>query len=92
MRHASRIDENQQEIVDALREAGASVYIVKLPVDLLVGYKGTTMLVEIKSKKTAYGRRGLNPNQVAFMRTWEGGAVALVDSTESALAMLKMIC
>lgn len=91
MVYAARVDENQGEIIDALREAGASVYIIKLPVDLIVGYKGKTMLVEIKSQKTAYGRKGPNKNQAAFMRTWEGGSVAMINSVDAALNLLKVM-
>lgn len=40
MRRAARVDANQEQIVSALRGAGAYVWIIGLPVDLLVGYKG----------------------------------------------------
>ncbi len=49
MRHAARVDANQEQIVSALRAAGAFVWIIGLPVDLLVGYKNHTFLVEVKS-------------------------------------------
>ena len=91
MRYAARIDGNSAAIVDALRKAGASVYHIKLPVDLLVGYRGVTMLVEIKNPETRYGRAGANGNQREFMSTWNGGAVALVDSPEAALTAIGAI-
>jgi len=51
MRYANRIDENQNEIVKALRKAGAYVRIISqgdgIP-DLLVAYKGFTILMEVK--------------------------------------------
>ena len=43
MRYAARSDANQSEIVAALRASGASVFVLKLPVDLLVGYAGKTL-------------------------------------------------
>ena len=49
MRHAARVDANQQAIVAALRAEGAYVWIIGLPVDLLVGYKNWTFLMEIKA-------------------------------------------
>jgi small-conductance mechanosensitive channel len=49
MRRAARVDANQEQIVSALRAAGAYVWIIGLPVDLLVGFRGHTFLVEIKS-------------------------------------------
>jgi len=48
MRYAARVDANQDAIVATLRAAGAYVWIIGLPVDLLVGYKNHTFLVEIK--------------------------------------------
>ena len=49
MRYAARVDANQEQVVSALRAAGAYVWIIGLPVDLLVGFRGPTFLVEIKS-------------------------------------------
>ena len=48
MRRAARVDANAIQVVSALRAAGAYVWIIGLPVDLLVGYKGHTFLMEIK--------------------------------------------
>jgi len=62
MRYAARVDANQEQIVSALRAAGAYVWIIGIPVDLLVGYRGHTFLVEIKS--TNKGR--LTPLQADF--------------------------
>ena len=50
MRHAARVDANQAEIVAVLRAAGAYVWIIGLPVDLLCGYAGKTTLIEVKTK------------------------------------------
>ena len=49
MRHAKRVDANQDAIVATLRAAGAYVWIIGLPVDLLVGYNGHSFLVEVKT-------------------------------------------
>jgi hypothetical protein len=89
MRHAARVDGNQAEIVAALRESGASVFVLKLPVDLLVGYAGKTALVEIKDRSSAYGRKGLNEKQSAFLRGWNGGTVALIDSVDAAHWLIR---
>ena len=91
LRRAARVDANQDAIVTALRAAGASVYAIGQPVDLLVGHRGVTLLVEVKNPKTAYGRRGANPNQLSFMEAWFGGPVAMVDGPESALRALGVI-
>ena len=49
MRYAARVDANQMQIISALRAAGAYVWIIGLPVDLLVGYNKQTFLVEVKT-------------------------------------------
>jgi hypothetical protein len=87
MRYAARVDANQDAIVSALRAAGAYVWIVGLPVDLLVGYRNHTYLVEIKTD----AKKRLTPLQDDFFNNWKGGTLARVDSPESALRMLKVI-
>jgi len=87
MRHAARVDKNQAEIVKALRNAGAYVWIIGLPVDLLVGYKNRTILVEIKSSSKAR----LTGLQADFFENWCGDGLARVDSPESALRMLGVV-
>jgi|TARA_R110000868_G_scaffold395741_1_gene667612 hypothetical protein len=87
MRYAARVDANQDAIVSALRAAGAYVWIVGLPVDLLVGYRNHTYLVEIKTD----AKKRLTPLQADFFDNWKGGTLARVDSPESALRMLKVI-
>jgi hypothetical protein len=87
MRHAARVDANQAAIVSALRAAGASVYIIGLPVDLLVGHRGKTMLIEVKrdrkAKFTAFQRE--------FMAGWDGVPVARVDGVDDALRALGLL-
>ena len=87
MRHAARVDENQKTIVDALRKAGAFVWIIGLPVDLLVGYKNHTFLVEIKSTS----KKRLTGLQADFFENWSGSTLARIDSPEAALRMLGVI-
>lgn len=91
MRYAARVDANQDAVVSALRAAGASVYILKLPVDLLVGHVGKTALVEVKDPNSSYGRKGLNENQRKFKEGWMGGTLAVVDGPEAALRLLKVM-
>ena len=91
MRTASRIDNNQKAIVEALRAVGATVYHLKEPCDLLVGYEGETLLMEVKNLTNSYGKKGFNVNQKHFAENWKGGAFCLVDSIESALRMLNIM-
>jgi hypothetical protein len=86
MRRAARVDANQDQIVSALRSAGAYVWIIGLPVDLLVGYKGHTFLVEIKTDS----KKRLTKLQADFFENWMGGTLCRIDNAESALRMLKV--
>jgi len=87
MRYAARVDANQEAIVKALRDAGAYVWIIGLPVDLLVGYKGHSFLMEIKDGS----KKRLTKLQEAFFEKWEGGTLCRVDGPEAALNMIRTI-
>jgi len=87
MRYAARVDANQDQIVVALRAAGAYVWIIGLPVDLLVGYKGHTFLIEIKTD----AKKRLTTLQRDFFESWGGGTLARVDSPDAALRMIGVL-
>ena len=87
----ARRDANSKEVIDALRAAGASVIDVGQPLDLIVGYDGKTVIMEIKNPDSRYGKKGDNANQKSFKETWRGGAVATVNSIESALRVLGVM-
>jgi len=91
MRRASRRDENEKEIVEALRAVGATVYLLDQPCDLLVGYRNQTILMELKNPNSKYGKKGFNENQKHFAENWSGGPFCLVDSVDAALRMLKIM-
>lgn len=88
MRRAARTDENQAEIVAALRKAGCSVALTHKVAsgfpDLVVGRRAglagpTSFLLEIKKP----GGR-LTPDQQEFIAQWRGH-YAVVESVEQAL-------
>jgi hypothetical protein len=87
MRYAARVDANQEQIVSALRAAGAYVWIIGLPIDLLVGFKGHTFLVEIKDGP----KKRLTKLQTDFFENWGGGTLCRVDCPDAALRMIGMI-
>ncbi len=91
MRYAARVDESQEDIVTALRGAGASVTLIKWPVDAIVGYREKTVLMEFKTAGTYYARQNGNKNQKAFMEGWKGSPVAMVDGPEAALRAIGAI-
>lgn len=85
---AKNVDKNQAEIVHALRQVGATVVLMHeagegIP-DLLVGYRGETYLVEIKSKS---GK--LNERQQLWHSLWTGKPVRIVRSIEEALSAIR---
>lgn len=81
-----RVDRNQAEIVKTARELGASVADIHevgrgVP-DLVIGYKGVNLLVEVKSDS---GR--LTPTQERFISQWMG-RVYIVKSSDDLKKLL----
>ena len=87
MRRAARVDATQEAIVSALRAAGAYVWVIGLPVDLLVGYKGHTFCVEVKSGPS----KRLTKLQADFFENWPGSTLARIDCPEAALRMIGVV-
>ena len=70
MRRAARVDNNQAEIVDLLRQIpGVTVEPIGKPVDLLIGYRGLNFLIEVKNKD---GFDTLTDAQIRFISEWKG--------------------
>lgn len=93
MRRAARIDANQTQIVSALRSVGASVELLsavgKGCPDLLVGYRGMNILMEVKDGKKPPSERKLTSDQIVWHRDWRG-VVFLVTSVHDALDALEI--
>lgn len=94
-RYACKVDANHREIVEAMKAVGASIIDTStlgqgMP-DLIVGFHGKTILMEIKNPKTQYGRKGLNVNQRKWAEGWTGGPLSIVDSVDAALRMLGVM-
>ena len=92
MRRSAKIDANQNDIVNALRRAGATVQSLAangqgVP-DLLVGFKGQTFLFEIKDGDKPASARKLTPDQVEWHKAWRGGPLVVVESAEQALSVV----
>ena len=94
MRRAAKVDANQREVVAALRGAGASVQLLHAVgegcPDLLVGYKGLNMLLEVKDGSKPPSAQKLTPQQEIWHRDWRGQRV-VVNSPEAALAAIGVI-
>lgn len=91
MRRAAKVDDNQPEIVKALRKAGATVTPLHAVgngcPDLLAGWKGANLLLEVKDGKKPPSARKLTKDQQKWHVTW-GGQVAVVKDVKEALEVL----
>jgi Holliday junction resolvase len=92
---AARIDANHEQVVSALRAAGASVQslagVGKGVPDLLVGFQGKTLLMEVKDGKKTASERRLTEDQVRWHGAWRGGPLAVVNGVDAALRMLGVM-
>lgn len=91
---AAKVDDNQTEIVKALRQVGATVKALHavgddFP-DLAVGYHGRTYLIEIKDGNKPPSRRKLSPGQKEFHESWRGHA-AVANNVDEALKEIGAI-
>lgn len=88
MRIAARTDDNQREIVNALRQSGCSVLILsgvgKGCPDIVVGRAGVTYMLEIKDGSKPPSARRLTDDQNDWHAKWRGHA-AVVQSVDDAL-------
>ena len=91
MRRAARRDANEDQVVSALEACGA--YVKKVndggTFDLLVWYRGRTLLLEVKDGRRPPSEQKLTPAEEKFHREWPGDNLHIVNSVESALALLK---
>lgn len=88
MRRKARVDDNQPEIVMALRMAGATVQSIATVgggcPDILVGFRGKNYLMEIKDGSKPPSARKLTSHETKWHKEWRG-QVAVVESIEDAL-------
>jgi hypothetical protein len=95
MRRAAKIDANQTPVVLALQAAGATVQSLAavgqgVP-DLLVGFQGKTLLMEVKDGQKPPSARRLTEDQLKWHGAWRGGPLAVVDGVDAALRALGVI-
>jgi len=92
MKRAAKVDANQKQIVQGLRNAGCSVLILsqvgKGCPDIAVGFGGFTILMEIKDETKPPSARKLTPDEEQFFRTWRGSA-AVVKSLDEAIEVIN---
>ena len=94
MHRAAKADANQGEIVQALRQMGASVQHLHTVgagcPDLLVGFRGVNLLVEVKDGEKVPSKRKLTPDEERWHDNWRG-QVAIVESVDDAVALLSSV-
>ena len=88
-RQAARTDSNQPDIVQALRDVGATVFVLArvgqgIP-DLAVGYRGRNYFLEVKNLDGRGDK--LTPAETEFFDTWRG-QTAVVRNEAEALAVI----
>lgn len=91
MRIASRRDANERRVIDALRACGAYVKQINDAgaFDLLVYYRGRTLLLEVKDGDKPPSARTLTPAEAKFHAEWPGQNLFIVNSEHEALDILK---
>ena len=85
-------DGNHNHLVSILESLGVSVLDTSsvgsgFP-DTICGYQGANHLVEIKNPLTAYGKRGLNPNQQKFAAHWNA-PIYIIKTIDDVLFLVK---
>jgi len=83
-RYRLQKDLNQPAIVDALQRIGCDVLVLHTPCDLLVGYRGLTLCLEVKNEAKRRSKRKLTPDQVLFHGSWRGHK-AIVHTPQEAI-------
>ena len=99
MRRAARVDRNQTEVVEALRQAGCRVQplhmIGKGCPDILVGRDGRLVLMEIKDGEKPPSARKLTEDEAAWHALWadvaQAGALVTVSTVSEALAAMDEV-
>ena len=94
MRRRARVDANQRQIVQALRAIGATVeplhFVGRGFPDVLVGYRGVNLLLEIKDGEKPPSARHLTPDEQEWHAKWRG-QVAVVESVEEAIELVQAV-
>ena len=91
MRRAARRDANERRVIDALRACGAYVKQINDEglADLLVFYRGHTLIFEVKDGDKPPSARMLTPAEQKFHDEWPGTNLFIVNSEHEALDILK---
>lgn len=91
MRRAARRDTNEGDIIKAIRAEGAYVKVINDEglFDLLVSYRGETLMIEVKDGAKPPSARRLTEAEQKFHEEWPGSNLHIVTSAEEAVALLR---
>ena len=87
-RRDARTDANEAEIIEALEKVGAKVWRIKWPLDLLVAFRSTFYVLEVKTEHSK-----LNKNQAKVVKEMmlKGCFPGIVYSVDDALKAIGAI-
>jgi hypothetical protein len=90
MAYAKKVDLIQKDVVKALRDYGADVFLLHMVgkgiPDALIAYNDQTILMEIKDGED----KKLTPQQITLFANWQGGPLHRVNSVQEAVDVLKL--
>ena len=90
MSYIKKVDKNQKDVVKALRDYGADVFLLHMVgggiPDLMVCFNDQTILIEVKDGED----KKLTPQQITLFAGWKGGPLHRVNSVQEAIEVLKL--
>ena len=95
MRRAARVDANQSKVVAALREIGATVETIHMlgrgVPDLLVGYCGRNLLLEVKDGDKPPSARKLTTDEQEWHSNWRGDVMVVNSADEAVFKVMELL-
>lgn len=92
--NANRVDANQSAIVAALRKIGASVQTLNAVKhgcpDLLVGFRGQNLLLEVKDGRKPPSARKLTQDENEWFADWRGCVYVVYSEIDAVTLVEKM--
>jgi len=92
-RRAARVDNNMDAIASCFRAAGFSVCSLAMVgggvPDLLLGFGGTNVLIEVKDSEQPLSKRRFTAAQKKWHAEWKGRA-HVVETVEQALLLIHL--
>jgi len=93
VRRAAKVDDNQPEIVEHLRSLGMSVCLLHtvgqgVP-DIIVGYRGINVLLEIKDGAKPPSARRLTEDEAVWHLDWRGQVATVKDKEQAEAEVMR---